>query len=47
MGVLHVKDFDDDLQRRLRIAAAKLDTTMKALIEQAVAKELAELERKG
>lgn len=46
MGVLHIKGFDDDLQRRLRIAAAEHDTSMKAIIEQAVRRELDRLERR-
>jgi plasmid stability protein len=45
MGVLHIRDFDDDLQRRLRIAASVHDTTMKAIIEAAVQRELDRLER--
>ena len=45
MGVLHIRDFDDELQRRLRIAASIHDTTMKAIIEAAVRRELERLER--
>jgi plasmid stability protein len=47
VGVLHIRDFDDGLQRRLRIAASVNDTTMKAIVEEAVARELARLERES
>lgn len=46
VATLYIRDFPDDLQRRIRVAAAQGDETMKALIIRAVEAELAKLERK-
>jgi hypothetical protein len=45
MGTLHIKDFPDDLQRQIKVAAAQRDESMKALIIRACEAELAKLGR--
>lgn len=45
MAVLHVKDFPEDLQHRLRMAAVAREETVKALVERAIAELLDKLER--
>lgn len=46
MATLYIRDFPEDLQRRLRVAAALQDESMKDLVIRAVEAEVTKIERK-
>lgn len=46
VATLYVRDFPEELQRRLRVAAAMSDETMKDLVIRAVEAEVARIEKR-
>ena len=47
VATLYIRDFPDDLQRRLRVAAARIDESMKTVVIRAVEREVDKLDRES